>query len=57
MITALNIGLKVCLQVVWEKEDLQDRKHDKKLDGNELPKGFAHNHGFESVSVKGIDTR
>jgi hypothetical protein len=51
----LFIGLEIRMKIIGEKEQLQDGKHDQKLDEDNLPQGPAHRHGLKSVPIKGID--
>jgi len=49
----LNIR-KISFQIIWEKEQLQHRKHNKDLDENYFPQGFTYGHPTEAVSIKAI---
>jgi hypothetical protein len=55
MVGPLFIGLKICLEVIREKKELEDSEHDEKLDQNDLPQGPAHGHGPESIPIKSIN--
>jgi hypothetical protein len=51
----LFIGLEIRMQIIGEKEQFQDTKHDQQLDEDNLPQGPAHCHGLKTVPIKGID--
>jgi hypothetical protein len=56
MIGPLFIGLKIRLEIVWKKKQLENSKHNQKLDQDDLPQGPANGHGHKSVPVKIVNT-
>jgi hypothetical protein len=55
MVGPLFIGLKMSIKIVGKEEQLQDSKHDKEFNQDNLPQRPAYSHGPESVPVKGVD--
>jgi hypothetical protein len=41
VIASVGISFKICFKEIGEKENLQDSKHDKKLDKNYQPNLFS----------------
>jgi hypothetical protein len=56
MIGPLFIGLKIRLEIIGEKKQFENGKHDNQFDQDDLPQGPTHGHGLKSVPIKGIDT-
>jgi hypothetical protein len=50
------IGIKFGMQKVGKKENLQDGKHDKKLDKDDFPQGTSDGHLSEAVYIKEHNT-
>jgi len=52
MISPASIIVEVRIQIIWEKENFQYRKHDKKLYQYDNPKTPTHGHTTETFAVK-----
>jgi hypothetical protein len=52
MIGSLLVVLKIGFEIIREKEQFEDRKHDNELDEDDLPQGSTHGHILETVTIK-----
>jgi hypothetical protein len=52
MISPLLVICKLCLQKIGKEKQFQDTEHDKELDQNDFPEGFAHCHLSEAIPIK-----
>ena len=49
---SLFVGIEIFLQNIGEKEQPEDKEHDKQFDENDSPKGFPQSHRSKSFDIK-----